>query len=165
MTEVELFRKVTNHAWGWLQRNVANVTDEEANWWPTGTANSIGLAYLHTVINADVEINRMLYGRIPLIERDWNGDVGQGVPYDAERFDDWPPRGALIDWPRLSSYGQAVREFILRSVEELKDEDLALPVDMTRSGLGMWDGRELWVLHGFNHVYIHGGEIICLKGL
>jgi hypothetical protein len=40
-----------------------------------------------------------------------------------------------------------------------------MPVDMTRAGLGVWEGRDLLDLHGVNHPYIHGGEIACLKGL
>ncbi len=36
---------------------------------------------------------------------------------------------------------------------------------MTRVGLGIWAGRDLYELHGINHVYIHGGEIAVLKGL
>ena len=36
---------------------------------------------------------------------------------------------------------------------------------MTRVGLGMWQRRDLYELHGFNHVYIHGGEIAVWKGL
>ena len=29
----------------------------------------------------------------------------------------------------------------------------------------MWTARELVVLHGFRHIYMHGGEIAYLKGL
>jgi hypothetical protein len=36
---------------------------------------------------------------------------------------------------------------------------------MTRSHLGMWEGRQLLALHGFDNVRIHGGEIAVLKGL
>jgi hypothetical protein len=36
---------------------------------------------------------------------------------------------------------------------------------MRRSGLGMWTGRDIYRLHGWNHVRMHGGEIACLKGL
>jgi len=47
----------------------------------------------------------------------------------------------------------------------LSADDLERPVDMSRSGLGTWMGRDLLVLHGFRHIYLHGGEIACLKGL
>jgi hypothetical protein len=51
------------------------------------------------------------------------------------------------------------------SLDALRDEQLDLPVDMTRAGLGMWQGRDLYELHGFAHPHIHGGEIALLKGL
>jgi hypothetical protein len=151
-------------AWDWLETTVSDVTSEQANWWPPGTANSIGATYLHVVINPDVEINRLLYGRAPIIESDWHNDVGQGVRYDREHFDDWE-RGVTVDWERLHSYGQAVHAWLVGSLAKLTQDDLERPVDMSRSGLGMWKGHDLYVLHGFSHVYMHGGEIACLKGL
>lgn len=36
---------------------------------------------------------------------------------------------------------------------------------MSRADLGEWQGRDLYVLHGWRHVYMRGGEIACLKGL
>ena len=54
---------------------------------------------------------------------------------------------------------------LVESLEELTDEQLNDQVDMTRAGLGMWEGRDLFELHGSNHVLLHAGEIACLKGL
>ena len=51
------------------------------------------------------------------------------------------------------------------SLDDLTVEQLDLPVDMTRAGLGIWLGRDLYELHGCVHPYIHGGEIAVLKGL
>jgi hypothetical protein len=50
-------------------------------------------------------------------------------------------------------------------LEGLTGDDLERPVDMSRAGLGLWTARDLYVLHGWRHVYMHGGEIACLKGL
>src|SRR5262249_19047389 len=97
---LDFFRSQIRSAWDWLETTVSDVTEAMANWWPPGTANSIGATYLHVVINPDVELNRLLYGAAPLIEREWAGDVGQGVAYDPDRFDDWV-RGAAVDWLRL----------------------------------------------------------------
>lgn len=151
-------------AWDWLETTVSDVTDEQANWWPSGTANSIGATYLHVVINPDVEINRLLHGNVPIIESGWHGDVGQSVSYDPDRFDDWN-RGVTVQWERLHAYGRAVHTWLVDSLDELTEGDLDRPVDMTRSGLGIWKGHDLYILHGFSHVYMHGGEIACLKGL
>ena len=162
--EIEVLRRIASKTWDWLEETVVDVTPEVANWWPPGTANSIGTIYLHVVINTDVETNRLMVGKVPLVEREWDGDVGQGVPYDAEHFDRWT-RHVDVDWPRLHDYGRAVHREFIASLDGFTDADLDMDVDMTRSGLGVWQGRDLVELHGIGHPRIHGGEIACLKGL
>jgi len=162
-TEIDGLRRQSVKAWSWFEDTVSDVTAEQANWWPPGTANSIGATYLHVVINADVEINRLIHHREPLVERR-DGDVGQGFPYDPARFDRWV-RHAPVEWEQLREYGLAVHAWFVESLAELNQAHLDEPVDMTRSGLGMWQGRDLLELHGYNHPHIHGGEVAVLKGL
>jgi DinB superfamily len=162
-SEVEVLRRQSTKAWSWFEDTVSDVTAEQANWWPPGTANSIGATYLHVVINADVEISRLIQHREPLVER-WGGNVGQGAPYDPDRFDRWV-RHAPVDWELLRRYGGSVRAWFIESLGELTDAQLEMPVDMTRAGLGMWAGRDLVELHGYSHPHVHGGEIAVLKGL
>jgi hypothetical protein len=116
------------------------------------------------VINADVEMNRLIYHGEPLVEGPWDGNVGQGDPYDPDRFDRWV-RHVAVDWDVLRQYGRAVHAAFIDSFAELTNERLELPVDMTRVGLGIWQVRDLYELHGCVHPYIHGGEIAVLKGL
>jgi hypothetical protein len=163
--ETEFIRKEVIAAWDWLESIVRDVTEEQANWWPPGNANSIGITYVHIVINTDVEVGRMVYGRDPLIETRWKGQAGTGIDYDLERFDDTWKRGALVDWGVLRGYGRAVHEMLAGTLDSLTAEVLERPVDMTRSGLGIWTARDIYRLHGWNHVRMHGGEIACLKGL
>jgi hypothetical protein len=164
MNELDVLRRQARQAWSWFEETVSDVRAEQANRWPPGSANSIGTTYLHVVINTDVEINRLIFHREPLVESRWDGDIGQGAPYDRERFDHWV-RDVAVDWELLREYGRAVHKAFLESLDELTDAHLDMPVDMTRSGLGMWEGRDLYELHGSNHPHIHGGEIACLKGL
>jgi hypothetical protein len=164
MNEVEFVVWRSKRAWDWLEETVADVTSAQANWWPPGTANSIGATYLHIVINTDVEINRLILDRPPLVEAQWHGDVGQGGPYEPERFDR-RVRHRDVDWAVLRAYGRAVHAAFALTLDDLTPDQLDQPVDMTRAGLGMWPGRELYCLHGFEHVRIHGGEIACLKGM
>jgi hypothetical protein len=153
VTEADTLSRLTEHAWGWLEETVADVSATEANWWPPGTANSIGATYLHVMINADLELSWWLFDRTPVAD-------AIGWPYDVEQYDRWI-RHADVDWPRLRDYGQAVAA----TIGAPSAADLDCSVDMTRVGLGIWSGRDLYELHGFNHVYIHGGEIAVLKGL
>jgi hypothetical protein len=162
VTELEVIRWRSVRAWDWLEETVADVTTEQANWWPPGTANSIGATYFHIVGNADVELHRLLLDRPPRVEADWHGAIGH--PYDPEHFDRWI-RDQDVEWPLLRRYGQAVHAAVVALLDGLTAADLDRPVDMQRVGLGMWEGRELLHLHGIEHVRIHGGEIACLKGL
>jgi hypothetical protein len=163
-TEIEVLRRQSKTAWDSLEEVVADVTADQANWWPPGTANSIGSIYLHVVINADVEINRLIHRRTPLVESEWSGEVGQGSTYDPGRFDRWV-RHAAVDWGLLRDYGREVHRAVSDSLESLTVEQLDLPVDMTRAGLGVWQARDLYELHGMRHVLLHAGEIACLKGI
>jgi hypothetical protein len=165
MNELDLIRSETRTAWAWLERIVSNVTAEQANWWPPGTANSIATTYLHVVINTDVELGGMLFGLQPLVERRYDGQIGQGMEYDRERFDAWPPRLAVLEWELLRDYGRAVHAETIETVGALTADHLTVPIDMTRSGLGMWAGLDILALHGWGHIKIHGGEIAVLKGL
>ena len=164
MAEVDVLRRQSAKTWVWFEETVSTVTAGQANWWPSGTANSIGATYLHVVINTDVEINRLIHHSEPLVESQWHGNVGQGAPYDPDRFDRWV-RHVSVDWDLLREYGRAVHKAFVDSLDKLSDEQLDGPVDMTRTGLGIWQGRDLYELHGCAHPYIHGGEIAVLKGL
>jgi hypothetical protein len=163
LAEVAVLRRQSVKSWSWFEETVGDVTAEQANWWPPGTANSIGATYLHVVINADVEISRLIHRRTPLVEQ-WGGAVGQPLLYDPERFDRWVRHGP-VDWEVLRRYGRAVHTSLLETVDLLTEAQLDMPVDMSRAGLGMWQGRELVELHGVDHPLQHGGEIAVLKGL
>ena len=163
LTEVDVLRRQSLRAWEWFEDTVHDVTAEQANWWPPGTANSIGATYLHVVINADVEINRFIHAREPLVEQ-WGGNIGQPLPYDPERFDRWVRHGP-VKWELLRRYGRAVHASVAASLDGLTGAQLAMAVDMTRAGLGIWQGRDLFELHGSSHPNQHGGEIAVLKGL
>jgi hypothetical protein len=153
VSEAETLGRIAEVAWAWLEETVADVRATEANWWPPGTANSIGATYLHVIINADLELSWWLFDRTAVAD-------AIGWPYDLEHYDRWV-RHADVDWSALRDYGRAVAA----TIGTPSVADLERPVDMTRVGLGMWRGRDLYELHGFNHVYIHGGEIAVLKGL
>jgi hypothetical protein len=85
------------------------------------------------VIKADVENNRLIHRRVPLVEQ-WDGAVGQPHPYDPERFDRWVRHGP-VDWEVLRRYGRAVQMSILGTVDRLTEAQLDMRVNMNRAGL------------------------------
>jgi hypothetical protein len=158
VTELDVLRRQARKAWNWFEGTVSDVSAEQANWWPPGTANSIGTTYLHVVINTDVEINRLISTENRSSSR-WGGGIGQGA-LRPRRFDRWV-RNVAIDWDLPSTASDT--EAFLDSLDDLTDGHLEMPVDPFRSG--DVEGRDLYELHGSNHPHIHGGEIACLKGL
>jgi hypothetical protein len=161
MNVIEFLRTQAEASQDWLESVVVDVSTEQANWRPPGIANTIAATYAHTVINCDVDLNRHLLGRTPLVDREWGSDPGLGRKYSD--FLEWA--GLEVDWPVLRRYGEAVRGVVVDVVGTLSAEDLARRVDWSGYGLGVWTGLEVVDLTVCRHVYMHGGEIACLKGL
>ena len=159
-TEVEVVRRYSVKAWSWFEDTVSDVTAEQANWWPPGTANSIGATYLHVVINTDVEISRLIHGCEPLVEQ-WQGNVGQPLPYDPDRFDRWVRQGP-VEWELLRRYGRAVHASGARMARCI-DRSAARYARRHDACAGLECGRAatLFVLHGFEHPQMHGARSSC----
>jgi hypothetical protein len=165
MDAIDLLRNEIKEAWAWLEFTVQDVTQELAIWQPPGTANSIGVAYAHLIICADVGFTSQFDGKMPVITRDFGGQVGVSEMNTLHGdMHEWGRR-VRIDWGALHTYGRAVQRCVEVYADRLSVADLGRPVDMRPWGLGMWDGLAAYKLHGFGHVKIHGGEIACLKGL
>ena len=79
-SEVDVLRWQSKKAWDWFEETLSDVNAEQANWWPTGTTNSIGATYLHVVINNDVEINRLIERREPSWSDGGMGTWGRDLP-------------------------------------------------------------------------------------
>ncbi len=148
----------------WLEMTVSDVSQEQANWKPPGTANPIGATYAHLMISADAGFNSQLHGGMPIMATDFAGQVGLSeTPHAAGGWRDW---GRLrVDWEVLHQYGREVRRCVEGYLDTLSVVELERRVDMSAYGLGVWKGLDIYILHGINHPREHGGEIACLKGL
>lgn len=142
------------------------VTHEQANWNPPGTANSIAATYAHALISADVDLNRHFCGREPIIAGDWGSRVGLHDLFPDEFVHD-----GEIRWEELHAYGREVERCVGELVDSVAMADLERSFEMkaTKDGepisLGTWKGIDIYHLHGWTHITMHGGEIACLKGI
>ena len=57
------------------------MTNASANWRPSGTANSIARTYAHTMVSADVDVNLIFYGGVPIIRGQWEQRLGIGETF------------------------------------------------------------------------------------
>ena len=167
MDAIDLLRYQVRDTYAWLEMTVSNVSQEQANWQPPGTANSIGAVYAHTMIAADVGFNSQLHGGMPIMATEFAGQVGLSEMH-LGGFDwhEWASR-LHVDWEALREYGRAVHKCVEGYLASLMMYDLERSADMSAQGshLGIWTGLEFYNVHGVAHPRLHGGEIACLKGL
>lgn len=164
MDAIELLRYQQQVTWKWLDRTVADVTEEQANWQPAGVANSIASTYAHTMIAADEDFNKVMSRGEMLLYTTWKDRCGLSVlPEGGWDWSEWG-RTMHMDWDKFRGYADAIRTLVEDWFGRLTPELLESDVDMSQFGLGMWNGLQLFELH-VHHPRIHGGEIACLKGL
>jgi len=159
MSLLDEFRHEARASTGWLESIVRDVTPEQATWRPPGRANTIASTYAHIVRNFDEDINEHFFERPLLSEGTWRGRTGL-PPGSVE----WEP-GVVIDWLALREYGRAMSAFMIEWVAGLTEVDLERKVQMFGAHSAPWRGIEVVRLTTGRHVWMHGGEIACLKGL
>jgi len=116
MDAIDLLRQQTKAAWDWLESILAGVDEEQANWQPGGTANSISAGYAHLLLMADAGFNTQLKGQMPIIATEFKGQVGLSEPFDASGgWRDWSI--VRSDWEMLRTYGRAVHQEVFRHVD------------------------------------------------
>ena len=164
MDAIELLYHQVRETYAWLEMTVGDVSGEQANWHPPGTANSICSSYAHLMITADAGFNSQLHGGMPIMATEFRGQIGLSeMPHAAGGWNDWAR--LTVDWDALREYGRAVGECVERYLGSVSSAELDQRVDMTAYGLGVWKGIDIYNLHGIGHPRLHGGEIACLKGL
>ena len=161
MNVLDQFRHEARASTGWLESIVRDVTPAQAAWQPPGQANTIARTYAHIVRNFDEDLNQRFFERALLSEGPWRGRTG--LP-PGRLAVEWEP-GVVIDWPALHEYGRAMCAFVVETVDALTDDDLRRRVFMGENFGGVWDGIDVIRLTVGRHVWMHGGEIACLKGL
>jgi hypothetical protein len=148
MNTVELTQYALSNAFDLLQQVVADLTQEQADWVPPGTANSIGAVYSHTITYVDFIVQRVC--------------IGQSDAVFAE-----PPPSEIgmqqvqVDLSALHEYAGQVQSAAQEWLSTLTPADL----DCTRNtSLGELNLGQLLETYIIWHITAHCGEISALKG-
>jgi hypothetical protein len=167
---ISLLREQFTHAHRFLEATVADVTPEQAQWVPPGTANPLGATYAHIVTSEDMLVNVLLQGGAPLFAITWAGKTGlsERMPIPGpewEQYGAWARR-VQVDLPALHQYAAAIYANTDAYLATLTTEDMDRPIDMTRLGLGA-PASLAWVLAQTGVAHLHNicGEIAVLKGI
>ena len=152
--QVDALRRQTNMA-------LQDTTDEQVNWAPPGTANSIGVTLLHTIGGEDLFVQQWLQGKPRLWETgNWGARIGVENAPGGERG--WEEcRKARFSLAAIMEYQEAVCSATAVYIAGLTPEDLDRKVMLFGSERPLADVLVLLV----NHSTAHMGEIAALKGV
>jgi len=166
MNTVGLTHYSLGFAFDTLEQLVADLTQEQADWMPPGTANPIGALYWHTISYVDEIVHDWGMGQAPLKESTgWEDKVVIASPPPQE--DD--PMGKLravregvrVDLPALHDYARATCRALLDWVASLTPEDLERKMDTPIGELNLGQMLDSFIIW---HINAHCGEIAALKG-
>ncbi len=140
---------------------LGGLTEEQLNWAPPGTANSIGVTLVHIASSEDMFVNELLQGKTQVWQK---GEWGAKLELSG-------PPGRVAGWDEIKSkklsleqalgYEKAVRAATDNYLAELSKDDLERAVKLLGMDRQTADVFALVVVHGMSHV----GEISTLKGL
>ena len=163
MNAVSLIREQVQQAHELLAATMADVTQEQAQWIPPGTANPLGATYVHAVVSQDAAIHAVLQGSAPLFASSWADKTGISEIQPLSTAE-WARR-VKVDLSALRGYAKAVHEATDAYLATLTDADLARVIDMSQFGMGQLTVGYILNRLILGHIDNMTGEISCLKGL
>jgi hypothetical protein len=168
-TRAALLRNVVAGARQVLDGTMADVTQAQADYMPSGLANPLGATYAHVVWTEDMVVQGMFRQAAPLFASSWAGRTGlsEPMPSPGPEWVNYPAwtRSVRIDLAALREYAHAVAAETDTWLAGLSDADLDSPVDLSSAGLGQHTlGTAIGLLVA-NHLGTETGEIAVLKGI
>ena len=148
MNTVELTQYALGNAFDLLQQVVADLTQEQADWVPPGTASTIGAIYSHTITYVDFIVQRVCIGQ---------SDAVFAEPPPAEiRM-----REIQVDLSALHETADKVQSAVQEWLSTLTPADLERRMNTSIGEVNLGQLLEAYIIW---HINVHCGEIAALKG-
>ncbi|MFC2030367.1 DinB family protein [Chloroflexota bacterium] len=145
-----------------LQGVTADLTQEQADWLPPGTANPIGALYWHVISGTDQAVHGWGLGRTPLFETaGWEAKVVLASEPFAEGDHAGRLRSVRVELEPMHEYAAVVAEAALAWLASLDAEDLDRKLETPIGELNLGQMLASFVVW---HIDAHCGEISALKG-
>jgi hypothetical protein len=163
MNTVELLQHAFKNTLDILAGTTADLTQEQADWQPPGTAMSIGTLYWHTVTGTDHVVQGWGLGQPAIAQTgDWEEKVVVWQEPAQEGDHAATVRPVRVDLAAMHDYARAVSEAAQGWLGTLAPDDLERVVKTPLGELQLGPMLETFVVW---HVSAHTGEISALKGL
>ncbi len=166
-TAITLFKEQVKDARGLLEGTMADVTEELATWQPGGKAIPIGAHYAHVVTAQDMGLHGLLKGTAPLIASSWAERAGLSEPPPfgpGSPLDEWALK-AKISLQQLREYASAIYAATDEYLDTLTENQFSRRLDLSAFGFGEQPASFILINGWINNVWLHCGEISCLKGV
>lgn len=156
-------KKAFGGAHMWFDGTVADISTEQANLAPPGSAHPIGALMAHVLQCEDGMLTGVIMGKQSLWERGgWEAKVHLPMLIDLPA----DSRGAgRCDPGQLRDYGKAVFAQTDAYLASLTPADLEKEVDLSAAGLGKMLLADFLLTMLLGNTYAHTGEISALKGI
>lgn len=167
MDAASLVREQVVEARQFFEATCADVTPEQAAWLPEGKALPIAAHVGHVLTSQDMALHGLVEGTPPLVATSWAGRAGFGElpPFGpGQSWEAWA-RATAFDLGALRAYGAAVYAATDGFLERLDDAAVARQLDLSALGLGRRSVAWLMTTGWVTNVYLHCGEVSCIKGL
>lgn len=162
MTLSDLLRLQFKEAHSRLEEVLVGLSTEQAHWLPPGKPSPIAAQYIHVLISEDGVI-AYLADRTPLSASAYEGRLGCS---EVPPYFDWEAWGrrVQVDMQQAQAYAGAVYAQTDAYLAGLGPESIAEVLDLNAIGMGETSrGTALTLM--LENVYVHTGEIACIKGL
>ena len=135
-------------------------TEEQINWVPQGTGNSIGVTLVHMINGLDSAFQTVLRGQPQLWESEKMGEkLGlSGPPGRVHGWDEVKSKPLPLE--PILGYAEVVLKQVEEVVTGLKADDLDRMVTFYGSERPAADA----FIMNFSHMLVHTGEIAAIKG-
>jgi hypothetical protein len=148
MNTVELLEYSLGFAFDLLEHLVTDLTQEQADWVPPGTASTIGAIYSHTITYVDFIVQEVCIGQSDAV------------------FAEPPPeeitmQEVQVDLSALHEYAGKVRSTAKDWLSSLTPADLERKMETSVGELNLGQLLEVYIIW---HINVHCGEISALKG-
>ena len=161
MDTIEFIRQLVAAARRQTDESMKDMTVEQFNWTPPGTANPISAIFVHFLNSEDAFVQTFMQGKPKLWdEGGWAEKTGVKVPPGYSGGWEEVKNMTLALEPMLA-YQQVVRAATDSYLDELTPDGLDRVVKSARGDRSV----ATMFIHLVNHTSIHSGEIGALKGI
>lgn len=161
MDSIEVLRRMIKVVHRHCDDSMKGTTNEEFNWAPPGTANTISAILVHYLVCEDLFIQSVIRGQ-PRIWDDKGWGEKTGIKKTPEYGGDWEEfKHMTVKIKPILEYQKAVRAATNSYLEGLTPDELDRKVT-----LGDWECTVAdMLIHLARHNLSHAGEISAMRGI